>query len=179
MSIFSALLGKKDEILDLVKDPRVKDLIVRREFRLTEEYLYEEVFDKLRDEELTEIALTVGDGYAELAGRVKKRMLPFAIPFSARFSIHSVVFSQHKRVVNLKLEELKPLDVDALTKKLVEKVPFLSYADGLVTLDLTRVPRLADLFSYQVKGVRPLDFVVLKDVAFCPGAVVGKLGVVL
>jgi hypothetical protein len=179
MSIFSTLLGKKDEILGLITDPRVKDLIVRREFRLTEEYLHQEVFDKLRDEELTDIALTVGDGYAELSGRVKKRMLPFVIPFSARFSIDSVVFTQKKRVVNLKLEELKPLDVDALTKKLVEKVPFLSYADGIVALHLDRVPRLAELFQYQVKGLKPFDFVVLKDLSFRPGEVVGKLGVVL
>lgn len=179
MTFFSKMFEKKDEIVDLIKDPRLRDLIVRREFRLTEEYLHEEVFSKLCDEELTDIAFVVGDGSAQLSGKVKKRLLPFAIHFSARFSIHSVVFSHKKRVVNLKLEELKPLDMDALTRKLVEKIPFLSYADGLVTLDLARVPRLAELFSYEVRGMKPFDFVVLKDVAFCPGEVVGKLGVIL
>ena len=179
MSIFSKLFEKKDEIADLVKDHRLRDLILKREFRLTEEYLHDEIFSKLCDEELTDLAFVVREGSAQLSGKVKKRILPFAIPFSATFSIHSMTFTQKKKVVNLKLEELKPLDVDAMTRKLVEKIPFLSFADGLVTLDLARVPRLAELFGYTVKGVKPFDFVVLKDIAFCPGEVVGKVGVIL
>jgi len=69
--------------------------------------------------------------------------------------------------------------VDALTKKLVEKVPFLSFADGLVSVHLTRVPRLAGLLASNVKGFHPFDHIVLKDLEFRPGEVVGRVGVLL
>lgn len=179
MSIFSNILNNKAAIFDLVKDPRIRELVTRREFRLTQEYLHEEFLGRLADEELTDLGLKIGEGFAELSGKVKKRLLPFAIPFSARFSIHSIDFSHKRKVVHLKLEELKPLDVDSLTKKLVEQIAFLSFDQGLVTLDLAKVPRLAELFGYNVKGIRPFDFVVLKDLALNPGEVVGRVGVIL
>lgn len=179
MSIFSAFLSNKTAVLDLIKDPRLHDLVTKREFRLTEEYLHREFLAKVTDEELTGLNLSIGEGHAELSGKVKKRLLPFPIPFSARFSIHSTDFSHKGKVVRLKLEEVKPIDLDSLTKKLVEQVPFLTYEGGLVSLDLERVPRLAELFGYQVKGIRPFDFVVLKDLVLSPGEVVGKVGVIL
>ena len=177
MSIFDRF--KNPALLELVKDQRLKELITRREFRLTEEYLHREILSKAVDDELTELSLKLGAGFAELTGRVKKRLVPFAIPFSARFSLHSIDFTRRGKVVHLRLEELKPLDLDWLTKKLVQNIPFVSYGDGLVTLDLTQVPRLAEFYEYQVKGVRPSDFVVLKELLFCEGELVGRVGLIL
>ena len=177
MSIFDRF--KNPALLELVKDQRLKELITRREFRVTEEYLHREFLSKAMDDELTELALKLGAGFAELTGRVKKRLVPFAIPFSARFSLHSIDFTRQGKVVHLRLEELKPLDLDWLTRKLVQNIPFASYGDGLVTLDLTRVPRLAEFYGYQVKGVRPSDFVVIKELLFCEGELVGRVGLIL
>ena len=177
MSIFDRF--KNPALLELVKDQRLKELITRREFRLTEEYLHREILSKAVDDELTELTLKLGAGFAELTGRVKKRLVPFAIPFSARFSLHSIDFTRRGKVVHLRLEELKPLDLDWLTRKLVQNIPFVSYGDGLVTLDLSRVPRLAEFYGYQVKGVRPSDFVVLKELLFCEGELIGRVGLIL
>jgi hypothetical protein len=178
MSIFATL--KSSALLELIKDPRLRDLLTRREFRLSQEDLNRELLDQTAgEEELLELALAVGDGFLELTGRVKKRPLPFAIPFSARFSLHSLEFSVRSKAVYLRLEELKPFSLDTLTKKLVEKVPFLSFTDGLVTVDLARVPRLAGLLACQVKGFRPFDHIVLKELSFREGEVVGRVGVLL
>ena len=178
MSIFDKLKGS--HLLELARDPRLQELITKREFRLTQEELQREFAGQVAGEEaLQELALVVGDGFLELSGRVKKRPLPFAIPFSARFSLHSLEFSPRSKVVNLRLDEVKPFEVDALTKKLVEKVPFLSFADGLVSVHLTRVPRLAGLLASNVKGFHPFDHIVLKDLEFRPGEVFGRVGVLL
>ncbi|HLO25771.1 MAG TPA: hypothetical protein VK187_06640 [Geobacteraceae bacterium] len=178
MSIFDKL--KQTALLELVQDPRLKHLLTRREFRLSQEELHHEfVKQAAGEEELQDLALTVGEGFLELSGRVKKRLLPFAIPFSARFSLHSLEFSPRSKAVHLKLEELKPFELDSLTKKLVEKVPFLSFADGLVTVHLARVPRLTGLFACQIKGFRPFDHIVLKELDFREGEVVGRVGVLL
>lgn len=179
MGIFSTIMNNHPAILDMIKDPRLKELVTKREFRLTEEYLSREFVGKMADEDISEPAIRIGAGFMELSGKVKKKMLPFAIPFSARFSLHSIDFSQRGKVVHLKLEEVKPFEVDSLTRKLVDRIPFLSYDDGLASLDLTRVPRLAELFDYQIKGMRPFDFLVLKELAFHDGEVVGKVGVCL
>ena len=178
MSIFDTMKGAA--LLKLVRDPRLRDLLLKREFRLSQEELHREfVKQTAGEEELHDVALTVGDGFLELSGRVKKRLLPFAIPFLARFSLHSLEFSPRSKAVRLKLEELKPFELDVLTKKLVEKIPFLSFADGLVTLHLAKVPRLTGLLNSQVRGFRPFDHIVLKDLSFREGEVVGRVGVML
>ncbi len=178
MSIFDKL--KQTALLELVQDPRLKQLLTRREFRLSQEELRHEFAKQAAgEEELHDLALTVGEGFLEVSGRVKKRLLPFAIPFSARFSLHSLEFSPRSKAVHLRLEEVKPFEVDSLTKKLVTKVPFLSFADGLVTVHLSRVPRLTGLLSCQIKGFRPFDHIVLKELSFREGEVVGRVGVLL
>ncbi len=178
MSIFDKL--KQAALLELVQEPRLKQLLTRREFRLSQEELYHEFAKQAAgEEELQELGLAVGEGFLELSGRVKKRLLPFAIPFSVRFSLHSLEFSPRTKAVHLKLEEVKPFEVDSLTKKLVDKVPFLSVDGRLVTLHLARVPRLAGLVACQIKGFRPFDHIVLKELAFREGEVVGRVGVLL
>jgi hypothetical protein len=177
MTIFDKL--RSSALLGLVRDPRLRELLTRREFRLTEEELHRELASRTADEELQDLRLTIGEGFLDISGRVKKRLVPFAIPFSARFSLHSLDFSLRAKAVHLRLEELKPLDIDALTRKLTEKIPFLSFADGLVTVHLTRVPRLAGLFACHVRGFRPFDHIVLKELRFHDGEVVGRVGVML
>lgn len=183
MSIFDKLKYleklKDPALLELARDPRLKELVTRREFRVSQEELHRELASRAADEELQELGLTVGDGYLDISGRVKKRLIPFAIPFSARFSVHSLDFSPQSKAVHLRLDELKPLDLDRLTRKLTEKVPFLSFADGLVTIHLAKVPRLAALFDCQVGGFRPFDHLVLKELSFRDGEVVGRVGVML
>lgn len=178
MTFFDKL--RSTALLELIRDPRLKELVTRREFRLSQEELHRELVKQaVPGEDLQELRLTVGEGFLELSGRVKKRLLPFAIPFSARFSLHSLDFSPRNKAVHLRLDELKPLDLDRLTRKLTEKVPFLSYADGLVTVHLAKVPRLAGLFASQVRGFRPFDHIVLKELSFRDGEVVGRVGVLL
>lgn len=177
MGIFDKL--KSVPFMDMIQDQRLKELVTRREFRLTEEYLHREFLSRAEDEELTELRLQLEEGHAVLSGKLKKSPLPFAVPFAARFVMHSVDFSSRGKLVHLKLEEVKPLDLDWVTRKLVGKVPFLSYADRLLAFDLTRVPRLAELFACQVKGVYPADFLVLKELSLKKGEVVGRVGLCL
>ena len=49
----------------------------------------------------------------------------------------------------------------------------------LISRDLTRVPRLAELFAYRVKGINPWDFIALKELSLNEGEIVGRVGVVL
>jgi hypothetical protein len=178
MSIFTALKGAA--LLKLIRDPRLRDLLMKREFRFSQDDLHREFVSQAADEEeLQDLALIVGEGFLELSGKLKKRPLPFAIPFSARFSLHSLEFSPRGKTVHLRLEELKPFSLDSLTKKLVEKVPFLSFDDGLVTVHLVKIPRLARLLNSQVKGFRPFDHITLKELHFHEGEVVGRVGVLL
>ncbi|MBI1921174.1 MAG: hypothetical protein HYS23_08855 [Geobacter sp.] len=177
MSIFDKI--RNIPFMDMIKDQRLKELLLKREFRLSEDYLQREFLRKAEDDEVSNLILKLENGFGTLSGKVKKRLLPFAVPFSARFAIHAVDFSRSGKVVLFKMEEIKPIDSDWLTQKLVRNVPFLAYADRILVCDLERVPRLTELFSYQVKGVRPLDHVVLKELSFCEGEVVGRLGLCL
>lgn len=178
MSIFDKV--KQTALLGLVQDPRLRNLLMRREFRLSQEELQREFLKQAAgDEELQDATLTIGEGYLEISGRVKKRPIPFAIPFSARFSLHSLDFSPRGKAVHLRLDEVKPFELDAVTKKIVEKVPFLSFEDGLVTVHLGKVPRLSWLINSQVRGFRPFDHIVLKELHFHEGEMVGRVGVLL
>lgn len=177
MSLFDTI--KSGALLELMRDPRLKDLVSRREFRITEEELRREFLKRAPDEEVPELSVTVAEGCIEVSGAVRKKPLPVAVPFSARFSLHSLEFTPRTKAVHLRLEQLQPLNLDWLTRRLVEKVPFLSFEQGLVTVDLVKVPRLAPLLTSQVNGFYPFDHVVLKDLTFRQGEVVGKLGVML
>lgn len=177
MGIFDKI--RSIPFMDMIKDQRLKELLLKREFRLSEEYIQREFLHKAEDDEVSNLSLKLGDGFGTLSGKVKKRLLPFAVPFSARFAIHAVDFSREGKVLLFKVEEIKPIDSDWLTQRLVRDIPFLAYADRLLVCDLERIPHLTELFSYQVKGVRPLDHVVLKDLSFCEGEVVGRLGLCL
>jgi len=177
MSIFETLKDKA--LTELIRDPRVRDLVTKREFRMSQEELREELENRAAGTGLQDLKIIVADGFLELSGRMRKRLLPFPVPFSARFSLHSLEFSAHNKIVRLKLEELKPLHLDWLTKKLVEKVVFLSFADELVTIHLGKVPRLAALFAYHIKRFQPFDHIVLKELTFGNGEVVGRVGVLL
>jgi len=165
--------------LDLVKEQNLKDLLIRREFRVTESYLQREILDKAIDDEILELNIALFDGYGEISGKMKKRLLPFAIPFSATFTIQGMEFSAARKCVFLKLAQVAPIDLDWLTRKVVERIPFLSCMGDLISCDLTRVPRLAELFAYRVKGISIWDFVTLKELGFKRGEIAGRVGVVL
>jgi hypothetical protein len=176
MSIFDKL--RTPTVAGLLKEQHLMELVTRREFRCTEEYVRREVTPRLADDEIHCLDIAFRDGYGELTCQVKKRLLP-AIPFSARFMVERVACTPWEKRVYLRLEEVKPLDFDWLTRRMVERLPFLSYADGAVVCDLMRIPRLAELFDYRVRGVRVSDFLTIKDLAVRPGLIVGRLGVVL
>ena len=178
MGIFEKI--KKSGVLELIQDPRLIDLVTKREFRIGQEELRRELMTQTEgDEALQELSVTISEGFLVLAGKVRKRPIPFAIPFSARFTLHSMEFSPRNKTVHLRLEELKPIGFDSLTKKIVEKIPFLTFADGLVTVHLAHVPRLSGLLGCQVKGFRPFDHIVVKDLFFREGEITGKVGVLL
>ena len=181
MGIFEKLSGrlKNPALAELVKEQSLKDLLVRREFRLSQGYLQREFVNRALDAELLELSIALFDGYGEITGKMKKRLLPFAIAFSATFTIQAMEFSAARKSVLLKLEQVDPIDLDWLTKKVVERIPFLSCQGNLVSCDLTRVPRLAELFAYRVKGINPWDFIALKELSLNEGEIVGRVGVVL
>lgn len=180
MDIFGKLDKLKNPaLLDLLRDQRLKELLFRREFRMTEAYFYREFVRHAEDDEIRKLSLKFRDGYGELAGYVKKRLIPVAIPFSARFALHGVDFSPQAKKIHLRVEEVKPFNLDWVTRRIVEKIPFLAYGEGIVSCDLTRVPRLADFFASQVKGVRPCDFLAVRDIAFREGEIVGRVGISL
>lgn len=185
MSIFEKLQQRVTQRLrdpalaELVKEQSLKDLLLKREFHIPESYLQREFVAKALDDEILELSLALYDGYGEIVGKIKKRLLPFPIPFSARFSIQGMELSQARKVVFLRLDQVSPIDIDWLTRKVVERIPFLSCFGDLIACDLTRVPRLAELFAYRVKGVTLWDFVTLKELNLKRGAIVGRVGVVL
>jgi hypothetical protein len=170
---------KNRSLAELVKEQSLKDLLVKREFRISQGYLQREFLDRAQDEEIVELTITLLDGFGEIKGRIKKRFVPFTIPFSVTFSLGSVEFTTARKQVLLKLEQVTPLDVAWITRKFVEKIPFLSLSGDFIACDLTRVPRLAELFAYRVKSVNPWDHVTLKELTLSEGEIVGRVGVVL
>jgi hypothetical protein len=176
MSIFDKF--KHSALAGLIHDQHLKELITRREFRISEEFIHREFISQAADEEILNPELRFFDGFGELRCQVKKKLLP-AINFSARFTIHGLEFSSLGKRLHLRLEEVKPLDFNWVTKRMIGRLPFLTLSDGIMTCDLTQVPRLAYLFSYQVKGIQVVDHFTLRDLAFKEGEVVGRLGVVL
>lgn len=176
MGIFSKL--RSPAVAGLLKDQHLLEMAIRREFRCSEEYVRREVVPRLADEDIHGLDIAFRDGFGELTGQVKKRFLP-AIPFSARFIVDRVACTPWEKRVYLRLEEVQPLDLDWLTRRMVERLPFLDYDGGIVVCDLMRIPRLAELFAYRVKGVRVCDFLTIKGLDVRPGEIVGRLGVVL
>lgn len=184
MSIFDRIGTVKDRLknpalAELVKEQSLKDLMLKREFHIPESYLQREFVGKALDDELLELSLAIYNGYGEIRGKIKKRLIPFPISFSARFVIQGVEFSAARKAVYLKLEQVEPIDIDWLTKKVVERIPFLNCFGDLIACDLTRVPRLAELFAYRVKGLSVWDFITLKELSLKDGQIVGKVGVVI
>lgn len=170
---------KNPALAAFLKDQHLPALFRHREFRLTEEFLRRELLAaEGEDEEVPQLELSLQNGYAEVRGVVKKRLMP-QIPFSVRLRIQGVEFNPMAKRIHLAVEELKPLDLDWITRRLVERVPFLSYAAGRITVDLERVPRLQAPLAARIKGVRMADFFTLKELHLRPGEAVGRLGVML
>jgi hypothetical protein len=169
---------KNPALVELVKEQSLRDLLTKRAFHISQGYLQREFLSRALDEEIVEFSITLFDGYGEIAGKMKKRLLP-AIPFSATFSIHGMEFSSARKCVLLKLEKVGPVDIDWLTRKVVQHIPFLSCSGDLITCDLTRVPRLAELFAYRIKGLNVWDIITLKELSLKDGEIVGRVGVVL
>lgn len=176
---FQDRLKNNPALVELVKEQSLKDLLVRREFRISQLYLQREVANRALDDELQQLSISLLDGYGEITGKVKKRLLPFAIPFSATFTIQGMEFSSARKAVFLKLEKVGPIDVDWLTRKVVERIPFLSCMGELIACDLTKVPRLAELFAYRVKGINLWNLITLKELKLNDGEIIGRVGVVL
>lgn len=185
MGIIDKIKGRiQDRLNDpafmgLVQEQSLKDLLVRREFRIPEDYLQREFLDKALDDELVEFRLSIGNGFCEVSGRFKKRLVPFAIPFSASFTIQGIEFSSARKCVFLKLGPVSPLDLDWLTKTVVERIPSLSMMGEVLVCDLNRVPRLAELFAHRVKGISIWDYITLKELWMKRGEIGGRVGVVL
>jgi hypothetical protein len=170
---------KNPALVELVKEQSLKDLLLHREFRISQGYLQREFMVRATDDEIPELAIALLEGSGEISGKMKKRLLPFAIPFSAKFTIQGIEFSSARKCVFIKLEEVGPIDLDWLTKKVVGRIPFLSCMGDLIVCDLTRVPRLAELFSANVMGKSVWDFITLKELHLKDGEIVGRVGVVL
>jgi hypothetical protein len=170
---------KNPALLELIKDQRLKEIVARREIRVTEEYFHREFVSRALDEEIHELAMKFLHDYGEINGKVKNKLLPFSVPFSARFTVHRVLFSPQEKKIELAVEQVKPFDLEWVTRRVVEKIPFLSYADGIITCDLVKVPRLAEFFDYHLKGFRVCDLLIIKELLFREGEMVGRLGVVL
>jgi hypothetical protein len=177
MSIFDRL--QNPALGEFLRDQRLRELVTRREFRVSQDYIHREFIGRMADDDVTDLVLSLHDGFAELSGQVRKRPLPFAIPFSARLTVRGVEFNTMGKRVYLGVEEVRPLDVDWITRKMVDKVPFLDYRDGLLVCDLERIPRLDSLLSGRIGTRKLADFLTLREVTLRHGEIVGRLGVVL
>lgn len=177
MGIFDKL--KNPALLELIRDQRLKELITRREFRISEEYAHRELVARVEDNEVRKLSLRFREGFAELAGEVKKRFIPFPIPFSVQVALDGIEFTPQDKTVRLRVDRIKPLDLDWVTARVVERSGFLTYRDGIVACDLTKVPHLAPYFDYRVKGVQLADFLAIKELSIREGELVGRLGLCL
>jgi hypothetical protein len=177
MSIFDLL--KNPALLDLIKDQHLKEIVTRREVRVSQEYFHRELISRAVDEEIHELSMKFGDGYGEISGKVKKKLLPFSIPFSARFAVERVNFTPQEKMIFLKVDAVKPVDLDFVTRRVVEKIPFLSYNEGTIACDLTQVPELQKFFAYDIHGIRVCDFLTVKELLFREGELIGRLGLCL
>ena len=169
---------KNPALAELVKEQSLRDLLTKRAFRISQGYLQREFLSRALDDEIVELSLLLCDGYGEITGKLKKRFLP-ALPFSATFTVQGMEFSSARKCVLLKLEKVGPIDLDWLTRKVVRHIPFLSCSGDLITCDLTRVPELARLFDYRIKGLNVWDLITLKELSLRDGEIVGRVGVVL
>jgi hypothetical protein len=160
-----------------IKDQNIREILTKREFRISEEYLHRDFVSRAADEKVRNLSLKIYDGYAEITGRVQQRPLPGFVPFLARFALHGYEFDRNSRKLHLKVKEVKPMGGDLLIGKLAKKIPFLSCEKGVAVCDLMKMPLLCDLFGYHVKGMPVMDFVTLKELRLNEGEIVGKLGV--
>lgn len=175
MNLLAALADPR--LLEFMKDQRIQEIISKREVRVTDDYLQTQFISKAVGGEVDELALTFHDGHAVLAGKVtKKVVIPVTVPFSIRFSMKAVTFNKEEKTIRLNVDEIKPLDVDWVTKRIIEKLPFLTFEARQVTCDLTQVPQLAELFGYQVKGINVADLIAFRDMQIRKGELVGKVG---
>ncbi|ACM18398.1 hypothetical protein Geob_0021 [Geotalea daltonii FRC-32] len=177
MSIFDML--KNPALLDLIKDQHLKEIVTRREVRVSQDYFHRELIARAMDEEIHELSMKFYDGYGEISGKVKKKLIPFSIPFSARFGVERIFFTPKEKMIFLKIEEVKPVDVDFVTRKVVEKIPFLSYCEGTIACDLTQVPELQKFLAYNINGIKVCDFLTIKELLFREGEMIGRLGLCL
>ena len=169
---------KNSPLAAFLQDQRLPELFRHREFRLSEAFLRRELQAMAADEEVGPLQLFIHDGRIEVRGVVKKRLLP-PIPFGVTLRLAGVEFNAMAKRLHLAVEEVKPLDVDWITGRLVARVPFLSHGAGRITIDLERVPRLHLPLTCRIKGVRVADFFTIKELRLKPGEVVGRLGVTL
>jgi hypothetical protein len=160
-------------------DQNLRELFTKREFRITQEFFQRELGAGGEDDDLRELEIRFHDGYGEITGKVRKRPLPFDIPFSARLTVSRVEFTPEGKYLVLKADEVKPFSLDWVTAKVVGRVPFLAWQEGSVICDLARIPKLAPLFRASVKGIHPMDYVTLRDVTFQQGALVGRVKIVI
>lgn len=173
MSIFDRL--KQSGMADLIRDQQMKELLTRGEFRITEEYVHREFLSSAGDEDIRDLSLRFCDGHGELSGTVKKRLLP-AISFATRFGIQGVEFGRMGKRIYLQLQEVRPLDLSWVNERIIGRVPFLDYHGSLIACDLARIPRIAELLEYRVKGIKVADFLTVKELALRQGELVGRLG---
>jgi hypothetical protein len=176
MTVFARL--KNPAFVQFIREQHLRELFIRKEFRVSEEYVRREFLPCMEDDEVRNLSLSFRAGFAVLSGEVKKRLLP-AISFSARFSVEKVSFNSWEKKIFLRMEEVRPVDFDWLTRRMAERLPFLTYGEGLLVCDLTRVPRLGEMLAYRVRGVRVSDFLTIRELALREGEVAGRLGVVL
>lgn len=177
MKVFEKL--QNPLLRQFMQDQNLRELLTKREFRISEEMFRQELAAGGDDDDIKELDVRFHDGFGEISGKVCKKPLPFEIPFSARLTVERVDFTPEGKFLLLKADEVKPFSLDWATAKIIGRVPFLSWRDGIITCDLERVPKLAPLFAREVKGIKPLDFVTLRDVTFQEGALVGRVKLVI
>ncbi len=181
MNIFQKVSDKITNPLlkQFMKDQNLRDLFTKREFRITQELFQRELMAPGEEDDIRELEIRFYEGYGEITGKVRKRPLPFDISFSARLTVQRVDFTPEGKYLVLKADEVKPFSLDWVTARIVGRVPFLSWREGSIICDLARIPKLVPLFGATVKGIHPLNFVTLRDVTFQPGALVGRVKIVL
>jgi hypothetical protein len=172
------LLGDilRSPLLDLVLDQRLAELVKKGEIRVTEESLQREILRR-QIPSVVDPAVTVTDGRLTITGRVRMPYLPFLLPFSVSLSVHSLESGPSARIVNLRVEEMRPFNCDWINGRIARSIPSLAYRDGVVTLDMVAIPAVERFFAAEVKGFRLFDHIVLDELLFRKREIVGRIGV--
>lgn len=178
--MFSRLIRtiQSETAREFLRDQSIGDLLIRRQFRLTQSQLNRMLLSLGDPESAGSLSMTLGEGVMELEGRVPLSMLP-AMTVRASLTIAGILTTRDGPVVRLRVESVHPLPVVPFISRIVERIPFLTYRDGLVHCHLHRLPGLDRILLQRVGSQRLVDILILRELHLRQNELTGRVGILL